>query len=424
MKRLLLILILGTLTALPANSQIWISFNWGDPDCGVCLNMEQALGLSYAQSLNYTQVVHEYGRRIQQAALRDYRYWDNSAREIYDLRMERDRIMQDILSPDQYYYYIDLIREDPGRIHDYAGWYTNPRYSRYTPSYLCFQYEDAYWHYHWYRNNGRWIGAFDNIFARPGSYQGRRYMSDPWRRDGYNDNYRNGKIYGYSRNYNNGRYNDNDGYAPNNGRNGYNSNNNGRFGSNSNNGRFGSGSNNGRNGYNGYNSNSNSNRYGNNGYNGNSNRNDNFGNSNSGNYNGRSNGNSGFNNDNNSNLRNNNSGSTRGGSSNYNSGSSYNGRGSMGTYTPRYNGSESNSIGGNSGSYGNSGRQNMTRGNAPSQPSNSQMRSGSDNSRGGGFGRESQSRQQQQAPTMSGSRREAQQSSGPSNSRMRRDRNF
>ena len=196
MKRLLLILILGTLTALPANSQIWISFNWGDPDCGVCLNMEQALGLSYAQSLDYTQVVHEYGRRIQQAALRDYRYWDNSAREIYDLRMERDRIMQDILSPDQYYYYIDLIREDPGRIHDYAGWYTNPRYSRYTPSYLCFQYEDAYWHYHWYRNNGRWIGAFDNIFARPGSYQGRRYMSDPWRRDGYNDNYRNGKIYG------------------------------------------------------------------------------------------------------------------------------------------------------------------------------------------------------------------------------------
>ena len=96
MKRLLLILILGTLTALPANSQIWISFNWGDPDCGVCLNMEQALGLRYAQSLDYTQVVHEYGRRIQQAALRDYRYWDNSAREIYDLRRERDRIMQDI----------------------------------------------------------------------------------------------------------------------------------------------------------------------------------------------------------------------------------------------------------------------------------------------------------------------------------------
>ena len=60
-------------------------------------------------------------------ARRDYRYWDRAARRIYDLRMERDRKIQRILTPAQFNLYVRFVREHPQRIHDYRGWYANPR---------------------------------------------------------------------------------------------------------------------------------------------------------------------------------------------------------------------------------------------------------------------------------------------------------
>ncbi len=86
-------------------------------------------------------------RKIEKEARRDYRYWDRAARRIYDLRMERDRKIQRILTPAQFNLYVRFVREHPQRIHDYRGWYANPRYPDRRPSHDCRRYEDNYWNY-------------------------------------------------------------------------------------------------------------------------------------------------------------------------------------------------------------------------------------------------------------------------------------
>ena len=77
------------------------------------------------------------------------RYWDRVARRIYDLRMERDRKIQRLLTPAQFNLYVRFVREHPQRIHDYRGWYANPRYPDRRPSHDCRRYEDNYWNYRW-----------------------------------------------------------------------------------------------------------------------------------------------------------------------------------------------------------------------------------------------------------------------------------
>ena len=94
-------------------------------------------------------LIHKYGQKIEKEARRDYRYWDRAARRIYDLRMERDRKIQRLLTPAQFNLYVRFVREHPQRIHDYRGWYANPRYPDRRPSHDCRRYEDNYWNYRW-----------------------------------------------------------------------------------------------------------------------------------------------------------------------------------------------------------------------------------------------------------------------------------
>lgn len=63
--------------------------------------------------------------------------------------MERDRKIQRILTPAQFNLYVRFVREHPQRIHDYRGWYANPRYPDRRPSHDCRRYEDNYWNYRW-----------------------------------------------------------------------------------------------------------------------------------------------------------------------------------------------------------------------------------------------------------------------------------
>ena len=109
MKRFSLLCVLAILCSLPAYSQFWISFGWNEPHCQNCLWMEQAM----------------------------------------HLRMERDRKIQRILTPAQFNLYVRFVREHPQRIHDYRGWYANPRYPDSRPSHDCRRYEDNYWNYRW-----------------------------------------------------------------------------------------------------------------------------------------------------------------------------------------------------------------------------------------------------------------------------------
>lgn len=128
MKRFSLLCVLAILCSLPAYSQFWISFGWNEPHCQNCLWMEQAMHLPARQAAEYHKIIHKYGQKIEKEARRDYRYWDRAARHIYDLRMERDRKIQRILTPAQFNLYVRFVREHPQRIHDYRGWYANPRY--------------------------------------------------------------------------------------------------------------------------------------------------------------------------------------------------------------------------------------------------------------------------------------------------------
>ena len=145
MKRISFICLLILLCSLPGRAQFWISFGWNEPHCQSCLWMEQAMRLNGRQAADYHNIVHKYGQKIEKEARKHYRYWDQSAKKIFNLRMERDRKLQRVLSPSQFRLYVRFVRERPQRIHDYQGWYNNPHYPEYRPSNACRHYEDQYW---------------------------------------------------------------------------------------------------------------------------------------------------------------------------------------------------------------------------------------------------------------------------------------
>lgn len=170
MKRLAWIGFLVLLFTLPAYSQFWIHFEWNAPGCQECRWMEQTLHMSPPVAQEYHKIIHKYGRKIEQEALKDCRYWDHSAQIIYRLRMERDRKLQRILSPRQFELYVYYIRETPQRIHDYIGWYDNPYYPDYRPTRNCYWYEDSYWRGSWTYAQGHWVCHFDAHGWYPGKY--------------------------------------------------------------------------------------------------------------------------------------------------------------------------------------------------------------------------------------------------------------
>ena len=170
MKRIYLLCMLMLLCSLPGQAQFWISFGWNEPHCQSCLWMEQAMRLNGRQAADYHNIVHKYGQKIEKEARKHYRYWDQSAKKIFNLRMERDRKLQRVLSPSQFRLYVRFVRERPQRIHDYQGWYNNPNYPDYRPSHVCWRYEDHYWHNQWEYTNGRWNGRFDDGKWYPGKY--------------------------------------------------------------------------------------------------------------------------------------------------------------------------------------------------------------------------------------------------------------
>lgn len=75
--------------------------------------MEQAMRLNGRQAADYHNIVHKYGQRIEKEARKHYRYWDQSAKKIFNLRMERDRKLQRVLSPSQFRLYVRFVRERP-----------------------------------------------------------------------------------------------------------------------------------------------------------------------------------------------------------------------------------------------------------------------------------------------------------------------
>lgn len=193
MKRISFICLLILLCGLPGRAQFWISFGWNEPHCQSCLWMEQGMRLNGRQAADYHNIVHKYGQKIEKEARKHYRYWDQSAKKIFNLRMERDRKLQRVLSPSQFRLYVRFVRERPQRIHDYQGWYNNPHYPEYRPSDACWRYEDHYWHNQWEYTNGRWNGRFDDgqwyrgKYDRPGHPEHRpdrpNHNNGQWRPD-------------------------------------------------------------------------------------------------------------------------------------------------------------------------------------------------------------------------------------------------
>lgn len=175
MKRVSLMLIVILLCSLQGKAQFWISFGWNEPHCQNCLWMEQAIRMNNRQAADYHKIIHKYGQKIEKEARKHYRYWDQSARAIYNLRMERDRKLQRILSPAQFRLYVRFVRETPTRIHDWQRWFDNPHYPNYRPTDVCYRYEDHYWHSQWEYVNDRWHDRFDDHgwyrgkFDRPGN---------------------------------------------------------------------------------------------------------------------------------------------------------------------------------------------------------------------------------------------------------------
>ena len=102
MKKLSILLIAILFCSLQGHAQFWISFGWNEPHCQNCLWMEQAIRMTNRQAAEYHKIIHRYGEKIEREARKHYRYWDQSARKIYKLRMERDRKLQRILSPSQF----------------------------------------------------------------------------------------------------------------------------------------------------------------------------------------------------------------------------------------------------------------------------------------------------------------------------------
>lgn len=153
MKKLSLITLLILICYLPGYSQFWIEFNWNAPGCQSCAWMTQSLRMSPKQSKDYHKVIHQYGKKIEKETRKDYKHWDKAAVRIYDLRIDRDRKIQRILSPQQFNLYVRYTRERPQRIHDYRGWYENPRYKGRRISPEWHRYENNYWSHWEYRNN-------------------------------------------------------------------------------------------------------------------------------------------------------------------------------------------------------------------------------------------------------------------------------
>ena len=108
MKKLSILLIAILFCSLQGHAQFWISFGWNEPHCQNCLWMEQAIRMTNRQAAEYHKIIHRYGEKIEREARKHYRYWDQSARKIYKLRMERDRKLQRILSPSQFRLYIPI----------------------------------------------------------------------------------------------------------------------------------------------------------------------------------------------------------------------------------------------------------------------------------------------------------------------------
>ena len=119
MKRLSSILMVVLFCSLQGHAQFWISFGWNEPHCQNCLWMEQAIRMTNRQAAEYHKIIHRYGEKIEREARKHYRYWDQSAKKIFNLRMERDRKLQRVLSPSQFRLYVRFVRERPQRIHDY-----------------------------------------------------------------------------------------------------------------------------------------------------------------------------------------------------------------------------------------------------------------------------------------------------------------
>lgn len=89
MKKLSILLIAILFCSLQGHAQFWISFGWNEPHCQNCLWMEQAIRMTNRQAAEYHKIIHRYGEKIEREARKHYRYWDQSARKIYKLRMER-----------------------------------------------------------------------------------------------------------------------------------------------------------------------------------------------------------------------------------------------------------------------------------------------------------------------------------------------
>lgn len=170
MKRASFILTLILLCSLQGYAQFWISFGWNEPHCRNCQWMEQAIRMNNRQASDYHGIIHKYGQKIEREARKHYRSWDQSARNIYKLRMERDRKLQRILSPSQFRMYVQFVRETPTRIHDYQGWFNNPHYPNYRPTDICHRYEDHYWHNQWEYSNDRWHDRYDDANWYRGKY--------------------------------------------------------------------------------------------------------------------------------------------------------------------------------------------------------------------------------------------------------------
>lgn len=152
MKRLSIISLFILLISLPGYSQRWNEQGWHQNNCSQCYSMAASLQLHPKQARDYEKIIHKYGQRIEKEARKDYRHWDKAARKIYDLRMDRDKKINRLLSPYQFDRYVHLTRERPGRIHELRGWY-EPAFHNGHRNYRDFpnlrKYEQSYWSFHW-----------------------------------------------------------------------------------------------------------------------------------------------------------------------------------------------------------------------------------------------------------------------------------
>lgn len=213
MKRMSIIALLLLVCSLPGYSQFWIEFGWHEPQCNQCVSMAHTLRLSNKQAREYQKIVHKYGQKIEKEARKDYKHWDKAARKIYDLRMDRDRKIQRLLSHQQFSVYIHAIQDRPQRIHDYRGWYENPRYAghRHSPDWR--RLESQYWTYHWNLKPAPRPPHYDNRPAYPpkkGQVSPQQNRRDDSRYNDRNNNKNNNKNNNNKNDKNNNKNNNKD----------------------------------------------------------------------------------------------------------------------------------------------------------------------------------------------------------------------